>query len=76
MIRCISTPNSSFHDHLTFEFEEQQIQEPPPPPFLEVFIDNPREYYSLSALELEASLIPDSEGSDKPIVPHLFEKSQ
>ena len=87
VIRCVSTPNSSISDLVGFNFIDQQELEPPalaPPPLLtlpqfEVFIDNPREYYSLSSnlsgrTEPEESVF--SEESSDLVVPHLLDISQ
>ena len=55
VIRCISTPNNSLRQCCSFNLdsdEEVQPQQDPPPapviPQFQVFLDNPRDYYSLS----------------------------
>ena len=88
MIRCISTPNSSFSGLISFNFEDRDPEPLPPAPGLpqfEVFIDNPREYYSLSSnasgltvaevrTEPEDSVF--STESFELVVPHLFDISK
>ena len=86
MIRCVSTPNTSFSD-LSFNFEVRVRDTDPPPqvptqqPF-EIFIDNPRDYFSLSSNEsgltvAEARTEPEdsvfSSESSYFAVPHLFD---
>ena len=52
VIRCISTPNSSLRQICSFNFEEseEELQAAPTPtvPQFQIFLDNPREYYSLT----------------------------
>ena len=84
VIRCVSTPNSSLRDLSSFNFVEErdlELPQPPPPrqPQFQVFIDNPRDYYSLSSEAENHTTTEDSvfsEESSEPIVPHLFDSSQ